>query len=440
MTRHRWLRAAIPFAALIAFWTVTLVTHWVQTPTLGDPGTLSPIGTGDDGSSRLAASLRDRGVRVDRAGSSAEAVRLLTSTPATVFMPTPDFAHRSTIRRIVESGNARRIVIVDPGLRTSMSSPAPIFSARTRWTAVVEEPGCSLPYAATAGPAAARRASYVADASATSCYGGGLVSLPFNGVEFVYIGATDPFRNSRFDEAGNAALATGLLDAAAPVIWLDLHTTEPTDAADLPDLPDLNVPEYRRGDRNRTDTGFSVIDAFPPTLWAGLGLAFAAALLLAVAQARRLGPPVAEPLPVLVPASETDIGRGRLYHLINARVATATTLRGAAVTEIARRIHPYGRISAALMPSATEFAEPRSRRSHVETPSVRTLTVDELTQRAAFVEQIARRTGVPDTQIQEILYGEPGSDDEALAAVVARVDALVEAVRRGGRPPRGGTP
>ena len=38
-----------------------------------------------------------------------------------------------------------------------------------------------------------------------------------------------------------------------------------------------------------------------------------AAVLAAAARARRLGAPVAEPLPVLVPATETVTGRGRLY-------------------------------------------------------------------------------------------------------------------------------
>ena len=50
--RRRWHRAVIPLALLVLFWAGTLVAHAFETPSLSNPGTMSPTGTGPDGSSR----------------------------------------------------------------------------------------------------------------------------------------------------------------------------------------------------------------------------------------------------------------------------------------------------------------------------------------------------------------------------------------------------
>ena len=54
-----------------------------------------------------------------------------------------------------------------------------------------------------------------------------------------------------------------------------------------------------------------------------------AVLLLALWRARRLGPVVTEPLPVVVRAAETVEGRARLYRRGGARDTAAEALRGA---------------------------------------------------------------------------------------------------------------
>lgn len=71
---RRWHRLAVPFAVLALVYLVTGVTHALEEPDLGDPGTLSPTGSGPDGSSRLAALLADRGVNIRRVTSSAQAI------------------------------------------------------------------------------------------------------------------------------------------------------------------------------------------------------------------------------------------------------------------------------------------------------------------------------------------------------------------------------
>src|SRR5580693_10575207 len=61
-----------------------------------------------------------------------------------------------------------------------------------------------------------------------------------------------------------------------------------------------------------------------------------AALLAAAWRARRLGPLVAERLPVVVRAAETAEGHGRLYHARRARDRAAEQLRAAAAGRLSR--------------------------------------------------------------------------------------------------------
>jgi hypothetical protein len=177
------------------------------------------------------------------------------------------------------------------------------------------------------------------------------------------------------------------------------------------------LPNYRRPGQDRSNSGSSTIDAFPSWLWASLLLVSVGALLLALARARRLGPPVAEPLPVVVPAAEAVTGRGRLYHRINARGPTLDALRVAAISRMAKALNPYGRASSDGAADADEL-----------------------------VRQIARNAGQSEAVIREILYDAAPDNDPALAQAVRRLDALVAVVLSppdrppAGSPPPGGAP
>jgi hypothetical protein len=279
----------------------------------------------------------------------------------------------------------------------------------SRWATKTVAPGCDQPFAAAAGAAAVHESSYlgyqfdfVRNPRAV-CYDGSLVELRAIDVTVDVIGATDPFRNDRIDESGNAALATGLLGDHGRVIWVDVHTPDELAA---PQLPKLNLPNYSRGDQDRTNTGNPLIDAFPTQLWAAIVLLLVAGLLLAVAVARRLGPPVAEPLPVLVPASESVTGRGRLYRRIRARGSSLATLRSAAIARLARLIDPFAR-----SPERTLAADGPAR--------------------TAFVHEIAARAGLSETTVADVLFGPAPADDAELVRAAANVDALVAAVLAG---------
>jgi hypothetical protein len=404
---RRWLRAVIPFVVVAVGWLFTGAMHAIEEPNLDDPGTMSPTGTGPHGSSRLAAMLTANGVTVEHVTSGRNALQFAAASDATVFIPAPNYLRPEFYADLAVVAGQHRVVLVQPGLLTAVFSGLPIFPTGDRWATAVVEPRCGTAYANRAGRAAAHNSSYTVDDSfdagfstTVDCYDGGLVGVRQGDTESIYVGATDPFRNDRIDEVGNAALATALLSEYRRLIWVDVHASEPIAR---PSLPALSLPEYRRDDQDRTSTGLPFLDAFPSWLWATLLLAAGATILLAIARARRLGPPVAEPLPVLVPAAEAVTGRGRLYERIGAREASLQALRGAAIGRLARSLNPFGGAVAErdlLVPGAA--AE-------------------------ALVQRIVARTGAPEHTVRVILYGPPPTDDAGLAAAVADLDRLVAA-------------
>jgi hypothetical protein len=380
---------------------------------MGDPGTLSPVGAGRFGSSALADRLRAQGVQIDRVTSFEAAVDAARGQNATLFVPAPDMFRRSLVEQLEGMAGIHRVVLVKPGLISEAYSGVPFTALGSRWATATVAPGCDVSFAARAGAAAVAQTQYRAfridfiPNPRAVCYGGSLVELRLIDVTVDVVGATDPFRNDRINESGNAALATGLLGDHGRLIWVDVHTP---DAVQL-QLPTLQLPPYDRGNQDRTNSGNPLIDAFPAQLWAVIVLLLVGGLLLAFAKARRLGPPVAEPLPVLVPASESVAGRGRLYHRIRARASSLATLRAAALARLARQIDPLAR-----------------------SPE-RTLSVDGPA-RAAFVRQIAARAGLPETAVTTVLFGPMPARDEALVRAAADLDALVAAVVAGPlRPP-----
>jgi hypothetical protein len=127
----------------------------------------------------------------------------------------------------------------------------------------------------------------------------------------------------------------------------------------------------------------------------------ALALLIALVRGRRLGPPVAEPLPVLVPATETVTGRGRLYQRIRSRAETLDALRSAALRRLGPTVNPAGSDGG-----------------------------DD-----ALIADVAARSGVPAHEVRAILDPPPPESDDELAHAVARLDALVAAVLRVGSRP-----
>jgi hypothetical protein len=119
-----------------------------------------------------------------------------------------------------------------------------------------------------------------------------------------------------------------------------------------------------------------------------------AGLLVALWRGRRLGPPVVEPLPVVVRAAEAVEGRSRLYRRAQARDRAAEALRSGALARMVPRLgidSPAG-------------GEPPS---------------------DAVVAAVAARSGRPDAAVHATLFGPPPTDDAGLVALADSLDSIV---------------
>jgi hypothetical protein len=264
-------------------------------------GTLDPRSAGPDGARALAALLRERDVTVDR-GTAAGAGR-------TVFVPFPEALDGPDLEQLVTSG--ADVVLVDPGpVEVAQLEPGSGLSVRTR------SPGCSLPAATAAGTVRLGGTQYSSANASISCYDGSLLVLPAGSApgsgRITVLGSASFLTNDRLDQQGNAALALGLLSGHPQLTWYTAR---------------------------RAAGGATLTSLLPKAIpWAVLQIGIAL-LVIGFWRGRRLGPVVTEPLPVVVRAAETVLGRARLYAAARARDTAATALREGSRTRLAALVH-----------------------------------------------------------------------------------------------------
>ncbi|MER7330100.1 MULTISPECIES: DUF4350 domain-containing protein [unclassified Micromonospora] len=433
--RRRRHRLLIPLGLAALLLTTTLVTHAVDQPDPTDQGFLSPVATGDDGGSRLAEALRERGVTVQRETDTLGALLAARGEPATLFVPAPALLHPDTVGALRWLPSATRLVLVDPPRRVLAAYPLRVEPAGRRWAAQAVEPDarglpCPMPELRQVGRAAVGLQRYGVtpgrSASVQFCFDGGLARLLRVPESVVVVGASDPFRNDRIDEWDNRAFATALLGGTGRVVWLDLDDPAPPPAfgsgsGDSPAWsptpggsteyggPGGGRPGGRPGDGDGrpggpgggsgddgddsraggSDPPNPLWSAFPGWFWALLAQLAVAALLAALWRARRLGPPAPEPLPVTVRSAETVLGRARLYEKAGARDAAARTLRTAALDRLLPRLN--------LPPTAPP---------------------------AEVAVAVAARTGDGPGRTEELLYGGAPDTDQDLLELARALDGL----------------
>jgi len=401
--RQRWHRLVVPFALLGLLVGPTWLARHQQEPDLSDPAVLAPGGTGPDGSSTLARLLADQGIAIEPVADLPAALAALErGGDAVLFIPKPTTVGAAVAARAARLPAGHRVVLVAPDRFQLAVTGLPVVRGSPRWAALATRPGCEVPEAVAAGRAAALRGRYAVEDPDQVCYQGGLVRTRVAGAgsrsEVFVVGASDPFRNRRIGEHGNARLAVELLAARDRVIW----------AGALPfdvdfRLPELGLPDRPDRDRSAGSEFADLVAGYPPGVLAGLGLAALLAVLVALARARRLGPPVAEPLPVPVPAAEAVAGRGRLYQHARGRAVALAALRRAGLRRIVRGL--------GLPPAPPPDPD-------------------------AVVAAAARRTGLPAEPVRRTLYGPEPTTDQDLTNAVAALDALVHAVEHPPPPER----
>lgn len=360
----------VAVVVVIGVSTAVLATHRSQDTSL------STTSADPDGTRALAALLRGQGVRVDETTRPADAVDR-ADADTTLVVASTTFLTRRAARSIASRVGTVVVLQPDPS-RLADLAPQVRSAGQGNATAPLE-PRCDLRAAVRAGSAdvgSGQMYEPVHAPGAVACYPDHhrypLVQVGDGIGTVTVVGSTFPFVNGGLDHEGNAALALNLLGAHHTLIWL---------------LPD----EQAAGG---VQTG-SLGDLVPPPVRVAAFGAVLALALFAFARGRRLGPVLAERLPVVVRATETTEGRSRLYRSLRARERAVQALRGGVVARLRSLVR------------LPRDADP-----------------------PAVVTAVAGRTGRDPVEVERLLYGAAPADDAALVRLADELDALEKEVRR----------
>jgi hypothetical protein len=332
-----------------------------------NPRDVSPFGT-----HALADIMAELGHQVVPVTSAPLAERAATRG-STLVITSPDYLSRADLQALSRVQASVVLVEPDPVSLAAIAPPVSLVGFPRR--VVVTSPACRLRAAMLAGPAdmgGVNLRIHAADAAAQQCYrstsGPTLVQLQLRGRTVTVLATATPLTNASLADQGNAALSINLLPTHR-IVWLVPDQVAATTAASA-------------GPRSFTDL-------VPLAAYLVIIQLVLAALLAAAWRARRLGPLVAEPLPVVVRAAETIEGHGRLYRARHARAQAAAALRSAACVRLER---------AAGLPAGSG--------------------------QDAVVGALAQRIAMPAARIAELLYGPAPASDQALVSLASDLDQL----------------
>lgn len=296
-------------AGLVALLIALLVASLSRSATTGSA--LETDNPAPYGSMALVEVLGRQGVTVvptaslDETAEAAEA----GEAPTILYYDPNGFLDDRRLREL--AGLTDRLIIVDPAF-DQLRELAPDVAQAGRVEGPLEA-DCDL--------GAVQRAEVVSgdllgyriideDSDALRCLGSedDVYSLIRSG-DVTVLGAIGALTNGQIADDGNAALALNLLGERERLIWY------------LPGFADVD-----------TGTPPPTIDWLVPSLLLLLAIGIAAAFW----RGRRLGPLVVENLPVTVRASETMLGRARLYEKSGARLRALDALRVGTIQRIAK--------------------------------------------------------------------------------------------------------
>jgi hypothetical protein len=367
-TQRRWRSWRWPLLTLVVIAVIAAVSAYLTAPRPGYA--MDPESTGPDGAHALVTLLRDNGVEVVVADGIADVEK--AARPDTLILVAQsqfltDDALLDRLRRA--SGD---LLLVEPTARIR-EALTPGLSKKTAST-LDSNPDCSLREANRAGSVRFGASdTYEAKGRVvTRCYDGALIRYRDGGRTITVVGSTDFMTNGGLLHAGNAALAMNLAGARPRLIWYSPHRIE-----------------------GETSSPTSIYDLIPANVtWMVWQLALVV-LLVALWKGRRIGPLVAEELPVVVRASETVEGRGRLYRSRRARDRAADALRTATLQRLLPRL---GLGAAASAP--------------------------------VVVTTVAQRSGADANFVSYHLFGPPPATDNDLLQLARALDEIERQVTR----------
>jgi hypothetical protein len=331
--RRSWRWVLLTLAAIGV---VAAIGTYLTAPRPG--GRMDPASTGPDGAHALVELLRDRGVTVVVATSVADAENAARPGTLLLFAQTQRVTSDSLLQRLAAIPGDRLLVEPTSRARAALAPGIRRGGAGEPDTT----PNCRLREADRAGSAdfgPSNTYSAAGDRAVTSCYGGALVRYRDGDRTVTVVGSTEFMTNGGLLRAGNAALAMNLAGQQTRLVWY--------------------APQHVEGESSGSTTIFGMIP--DNVIWMVLQL-WLVVLLIALWKGRRIGPLVAEKLPVVVRASETVEGRGRLYRSRRARDRAAQALRTATL----RRLLPRLGLGADTSAPAVVIAVAQRGRSHEE--------------------------------------------------------------------------
>lgn len=312
--RQRWRRARWVLLALGVIVALAALSVYLTAPRPG--GRMDPTSTSPDGARALVELVRDQGVEVVEAPDFASVQAAARPDALIVVVQTYHLVDEELLRRLAALPGDR--LVVEPMSRTRNALAPEIESAGSTSFGAGRRPDCDLREATRAGAAQLGMSTAYESSGATPvvrCYEGALVRYSASGRQVTVVGSSDFMTNDALLKEGNAALAMNLTGTRPRMIWY--------------------APQFTEGE---SSGGATLLDLIPEQVrWIFWQLVLVVALT-AGWKARRLGPLVAERLPVVVRASETVEGRGRLYRSRRARDSAASALRTATLQRIVPRL------------------------------------------------------------------------------------------------------
>jgi len=271
----RWRRWRWVAAAVVAIITVAVITAWLSTPRPG--GRMDPDATSSNGAHALVTLLRNAGVDVVIAGSAEQARAAARPDTLLLIAQTYYLSDDSQLRTLADAPGDR--LILEPATATREILTPELMYASSMTLGM--EPGCDLRAAQRAGLADLGSGDHYQAASdtitLTRCYDGALVRYRNDGRTVTVAGTADFMTNGGLLREGNAALAMNLAGERPRLIWY--------------------APQRAEGENPRSTT---ITDLIPEQVdWIVYQL-WLVVLLAAIWRGRRLGPLVAEKLPVVV--------------------------------------------------------------------------------------------------------------------------------------------
>jgi hypothetical protein len=362
-TSGRWRSWRGVVLTLVVLAVIAWIGAYLTAPRPG--ARMDPASTGPDGTHALVTLLRDGGVDVVVADSIADVEQAARPDTLILVAESQYLTDDGQLDRLAKAPGD--LLLVEPTARTREALlPGVRISGASTFDS---NPNCTLREATRAG-SVRFGPSDTFDAKdsrvITSCYDGVLIRFRDNGRTITAVGSSDFMTNGALLQAGNAALAMNLAGDRPRLIWYAPHHIE-----------------------GETSSATSIFDLIPDNVTWIVWQLWVVVLLVALWKGRRPGPLVAEDLPVVVRASETVEGRGRLYRSRRARDRAAAALRTATLQRLLPR-----------------------------------LGLGTGAQAQAVVMTVAQRTGIDAGFVSHHLFGPPPSTDNDLLQLAHALDEI----------------